>query len=70
MSMMTNFLAAILKFIQFYPDAKLTFIYRLTIRNKDGSKTEIYTQDRKFVRLCKRKEDVKIKRKLMCRTLY
>ena len=67
---MKNFFEAILKYIRFYPDAKLCFIYTLKAKSKDGSKLIVHTQDKRFVKKFKHDKEVEIKRKLVCRTLY
>lgn len=62
---MTNFWTAIVKYLRWYPDAKLVFIYEITY---DDNK--IITVDKRFARRYKFIRGAKIERKLICRTLF
>ncbi len=65
MSMMISFVKALFKYLRYYPDAKLMCIYEININNN-----KIFTVDKKILKKVGPIKHVKIKRRVICRTLY
>lgn len=67
---MKEVLSALFLFLRRFPDAQLLIVYQLIFKNKDGSKSTVYTKNKKLVKKFKHDKSTQIKRKLICRTLY
>lgn len=64
---MKNSILALIKFAKYFPAAKLHYIYIITGIEGLGV---AYTIDRKLVKRFKKIKDIKIEKRLICRTLF
>lgn len=66
---MKPFVLALYKYLLYYPNARLQFIYRIESVKKAGEFAITFTQHRGIARRFKKQSDVKVQRKLVCRIL-
>lgn len=66
---MKDFIFALIRFAKHYPDARLSLVYRIRSKTEEGFVATIYTKNRKFAKQFKSDKDIKVQRRLICKTL-